>query len=253
LAWWLILLLAPLFALVACAYAAVGLGGGTGYLALMTLIGVEHSAMPSTALALNLLVTSVALLRYGLAGRIPWKVFIPFLLPAIPCAFAGGLIDAPKELFHAVLAVGLTAAGVMMLRSARSASDECPMPPATMLWLTGVPVGAVIGIASGFLGIGGGVFLGPVLLLLRWAGPKQVAAVSSMLILILSAVALAAHGARGAIEIDLMLPLAAAVLVGGAAGAHIGEAHLPATRLQQVFAVIVIIAGIFSGIKAAGS
>ena len=86
-----LLLLAPLFALVAVLYASVGLGGGTGYLALMSLFGVPQKIMPSTALILNIVVTGAAMLRFGLAGRLQWRILLPFLLPAIPAVGSGAV------------------------------------------------------------------------------------------------------------------------------------------------------------------
>jgi len=235
------LLLAPLCALVAAAYAAVGLGGGTGYLALMTLFGIDTEAMPSTALALNIVVTGAALLRFGVAGRLRFGLLLPFLITAIPAAFAGGLITAPRRLFLAVLAVGLAAAAAAMLKSA--AHTEAPVPPTRVrLWAVAIPSGIAIGLASGFLGIGGGIFLGPLILLLGWAGPREVAAMSSATVLILSIAGLAAHGLRGSVDLHIAAPLAVAVLIGGLAGAHLAETRLSGTALKRLFAIIVLIA-----------
>jgi len=236
-----LLLLVPLCALVAAAYAAVGLGGGTGYLALMTLFGMDTETMPSTALLLNVIVTGAALLRFGLAGRLQPKLLLPFLVVAIPAAFVGGLIVAPRRLFMAVLAAGLVAAAAAMLRSASSRDD--PRPPTTLrLWTVAIPAGLLIGIASGFLGIGGGIFLGPLVLLLGWAGPREVAAMSSATVFTLSVSGLAAHGLRGAIDLHIAVPLAIAVLVGGLAGAHLAETRLSPSALKRLFAVIILIA-----------
>ena len=236
-----LLLLVPLCALVAAAYAAVGLGGGTGYLALMTLFGMDTETMPSTALLLNVIVTGAALLRFGLAGRLQPKVLLPILVVAIPAAFVGGLIVAPRRLFMAVLAAGLVAAAAAMLRSASSRDD--PQPPNTLrLWTVAIPAGLLIGIASGFLGIGGGIFLGPLVLLLGWAGPREVAAMSSATVFTLSVSGLAAHGLRGAIDLHIAVPLAIAVLVGGLAGAHLAETRLSPSALKRLFAVIILIA-----------
>jgi len=246
-----LLVLLPLCALVAAAYAAVGLGGGTGYLALMTLFGIRTAAMPSTALALNVVVTGAALLRFGVAGRMRWRLWLPFMASAIPGAFLGGLIDAPRELFLGVLAFGLGAAGLAMLRSAAAPGD--PTPPSTAgLWSVALPAGAFIGLASGFLGIGGGVFLGPLVLLLGWTGPRETAALSSATVLTLSVAGLAAHGLRGSIDLEIAAPLAAAVLAGGLAGAHLAESRLSAKTIKQLFAVIVLLAAVRAGISAVG-
>ena len=235
------LLLVPLCALVAAAYAAVGLGGGTGYLALMTLFGMDTESMPSTALLLNVVVTGAALLRFGLAGRLRPRLLLPFLLPAIPAAFVGGLISAPRRVFLCALAIGLTAAAVAMLRSARSSEEPTTPSPVTLLAVA-VPSGLLIGLASGFLGIGGGVFLGPLVLLLGWAGAREVAAMSSATVFTLSVAGLAAHGLRGAIDILIAGPLAIAVLIGGLAGAHLAETRLSPTTMKRLFAVIILIA-----------
>ncbi len=236
-----LLLLVPLCALVAAAYAAVGLGGGTGYLALMTLFGMDTETMPSTALLLNVVVTGAALLRFGLAGRLRPKLLLPFLLPAIPAAFAGGLISAPRQVFLGALAIGLTAAAVAMLRSAGS-SDEPSTPAPAIVLAVAVPSGILIGLASGFLGIGGGVFLGPLVLLLGWAGPREVAAMSSATVFTLSVAGLAAHGLRGTIDLHIAVPLAVAVLIGGLAGAHLAETRLSPPALKRLFAVIILVA-----------
>jgi len=235
------LLLAPLCALIAAAYAAVGLGGGTGYLALMTLFGMDTETMPSTALALNIVVTGAALLRFSVAGRLQTGILLPFLIPAIPAAFVGGLITAPRHLFLLVLAVGLAAAAAALLKSVTNTDD--PTPPSTMrLWAVAIPAGIAIGLASGFLGIGGGIFLGPLILLLGWAGPREVAAMSSATVLILSIAGLAAHGLRGAVDLHIAAPLGVAVLIGGLAGAHLAETRLSAAALKRLFAVIILIA-----------
>lgn len=246
-----LLVLLPLCALVAAAYAAVGLGGGTGYLALMTLFGIETAAMPSTALALNVVVTGAAFVRFGVAGRMRWRLWLPFMASAIPAAFLGGLIVVPRELFLGVLAIGLGAAGVAMLRSA--AAPNVPSPPSTTrLWWVALPAGALIGLASGFLGIGGGVFLGPLVLLLGWTGPRETAALSSATVLTLSAAGLAAHGMRGSIDLAIAAPMAVAVLAGGLAGAHIAESRLSAAAIKRLFAVIVLAAAVRAGIAAMG-
>lgn len=237
-------ILIPLIMVVAGAYASVGLGGGTGYLAVMTLVGMPASAMATTALLLNLVVTGSALLRFGLAGRLRARLFLPFLLPAIPAAFAGGLVRADRKIFLALLALALAAAAIGMFRSAAKAQERDDLPERRRLLLVAIPAGLVIGFLSGFLGIGGGVFLGPLILFLGWAGPKQVAAMNSALILVLSAVALAAHGIRGGVEAMVVAPLALAAFVGGLAGATLSERKFSARTLQRVFAVIVLIAAI---------
>ncbi len=235
------LLLVPLCALVAAAYAAVGLGGGTGYLALMTLFGMDSETMPSTALLLNVVVTGAALLRFGLAGRLQPRLLLPFLIDRDSgrvCRWTDR--RAPPDI-HGGIGVGLVAAAAAMLRSAAN-SDEPSPPDPLRLWLVAIPAGLLIGIASGFLGIGGGIFLGPLVLLLGWAGPREVAAMSSATVFTLSLAGLAAHGLRGSIDIHIAGPMAVAVLIGGLAGAHLAETRLSAVTLKRLFACIILIA-----------
>lgn len=241
----LLLVLIPLVFVVAGAYASVGLGGGTGYLAVMTLVGMSTAAMAPIALFLNLVVTGTALLRFGLAGRLKWGLFLPFLLPAMPTAFLGGLVTAAdRKIFLALLAVTLMAAAFMMFRYTPNVLEQGQEPERMRLLLVAIPAGFVIGFLSGFLGIGGGVFLGPLVVLLGWANPKEVAAMNSALILVLSAIALAAHGVKGNVELPVIVPLAMAALIGGFGGATFAEKRLSARALQRIFAVIVLIAAI---------
>ena len=224
----LTLLLSPLIFVVAAVYASVGLGGGTGYLAVMALLRVPQGTLVPTALMLNILVTGIAYTRFGVAGRMRWRLFLPFFLPAIPCAFVGGLIEGDLRLFSGVLAVVLALAATGMARSAAGAAEREILPKRAALLSIAVPVGVAIGLLSGFLGIGGGVFLGPLLLLLGWAGPRQVAAMNSALIFVLSSVGLSAHLVKGHVAIVGILPLCAAALLGGLLGATIADRRLSA-------------------------
>jgi len=240
----MLLLLIPLVFIVAGAYATVGLGGGTGYLAVMTLVGVPTATMTSTALFLNIIVTGSALIRFGLAGRLKWRLFLPFLLPAMPAAFLGGFVSAERKIFLALLAATLMVAAIMMFRYAPNALEDREEPGRIRLFLVAIPAGFVIGFLSGFLGIGGGVFLGPLIMLLGWSGPKEVAAMNSALILILSTIALTAHGIKSGFDLMIFIPLAITALIGGLIGASFAEKKISARTLQRVFAVIILIAAI---------
>lgn len=243
-------LLVPLVFLVAAAYAAVGLGGGSGYLAVMTLAGLPALKMTPTALLLNLVVTGAALLRFGMAGRLRWRLLLPFLLPALPAAFAGAWISADRRIFLTILALTLTGAACSMLFHTPSNGLSATCPSSTRLLLTAIPAGLAIGFLSGFLGIGGGVFLGPLILLLGWAGPRETAALNSAIVLSLSAAGLTAHGLRGNLEATFTLPLAAAALLGGLAGATLTERALSPRAFRRWFAVILLAAALKAGMDA---
>ncbi len=236
--------LVPMVIIIAGAYASVGLGGGSGYLAVMTLVGVPAATMTPTALVLNLVVTLAAFIQFGISGHLKWRVVLPFLVPAMPAAFSGGLVTADKKLFLIVLAITLGIVAIIMARSVSGGQKEERKPSRLSLMVVGIPAGIIIGFLSGFLGIGGGVFLGPLLLLLRWAGPKQVVAINSVIVFSISAIALAAHGIKGGMELQLVVPLAAAAIVGGIAGARLSSVKLSPRTLQRVLAVIVFVAAV---------
>jgi uncharacterized protein len=249
---WLVVALCPLFAAVATAYSAVGLGGGTGYVAIMVLAGLPVQNIPSTALLLNLGVTGASLCRYGLAGRVKAGLLTPFLVPAIPAAFVGGLCRTPHRVFFVVLAVALLLAAVATFWSARQPENELRQARLRTRLVVGIPCGVVIGFVSGLVGIGGGVFVGPLILSLRWAGAKEVAAMNALLVFVLSAVGLIGHGIRGSVSLYLVVPFVIATLAGGMLGAHIGERMLSPAILRKVFATIILVAGLKAVIDALG-
>jgi uncharacterized protein len=240
---WLIAALCPFFVAVAAAYGAVGLGGGSGYVAIMVLAGIPQASIPSTALILNIGVTGMALLRYGFAGRVKLGILIPFLMPAIPAAFVGGIWQGSHRSLDAVLAAVLLVAAVLTLRPTKSMAAESQPPQLWKRLAVGIPCGVGIGIVAGLVGIGGGVFAGPVILALRWASPKEVAAMNALLVLALSVAGLLGHRLRGAISLSLVAPFVVATLLGGLLGAHVAERRLSQSSLQKIFAAIILIAG----------
>jgi uncharacterized protein len=249
---WLVAALCPLFAAVATAYGAVGLGGGTGYVAIMVLAGLPAQSIPSTALLLNLGVTGVSLCRYGLAGRVKAGLLAPFLVPAIPAAFVGGLYRTPHRVFFVVLAGALLLAAVATFWSARKTKEGLRQTCLSTRLGVGIPCGAVIGFASGLVGIGGGVFVGPLILSLRWAGAKEVAAMNALLVFVLSAVGLIGHGIRGSVSMYLVVPFVVATLAGGLLGAHLSERRLSQAVLQKIFGAIILVAGLKAVVDALG-
>lgn len=250
---WLLLLLVALCLVIAAVYGSVGLGGGTGYLAVMTLCGISSTVMPSTALMLNIIVTGSVMIRYGSAGRFRPGLFMPFILPAVPCAFLGGMLELPEGVFFGLLAAVLAIVAVITFRTSGRPEPLVVESSIWLRWTMGLLAGSVIGLASGALGIGGGVFLGPLVLLLRWAGPREVAMMTAAFIFVISASGLAAHGLRGAVDLPLLAALAAAVLVGGTVGAHLGETRLSPRILRRILALILLIAALKAGMLAMGA
>ncbi len=232
------LLLSPAFFIIALVYAAVGLGGGSAYLTALALSGVPYLIIPSTALSLNLIVSSGAFYLYWRAGWFRVGLLLPFALASIPAAFLGGLIPLGRGVFTLLLGVSLLLAALRMFWRPipRLQIERRKMPT----WWLGLPLGAVLGLLSGWVGMGGGVLLSPMLLLLRWAQPKEAAAVASAFVFLNSISGLAAHSLRGAVDLALLLPLAGAVLLGGWLGAGRGAGPWSSFTVQRLLGAIML-------------
>ncbi len=240
---------------IAVLYSSVGHGGASGYLMVLGLAGLGPDVMKPTALTLNLVVATTALVRFGRVGAFRWRTLWPFVITSLPCAFAGGAAQLDPALYKRLVAVVLLFAAVRLAyKVPRRGQLE---PVGTVPVAAGLAWGAVIGLLSGLVGVGGGIFLSPVLLLVGWATARQTAGVSAAFILINSLAGLAgfAAGHRGLpIEPGVTGVFAIAVLAGGLLGTTIGTRRLGHIGLRRVLAVVLVIAGlkmlIFSGSSA---
>ncbi len=232
-------ILAFLFFLMATCYSAVGQGGGSGYLAAMAFFSLAPETMRLTALSLNVVVSAVALWRFRRAGHFRRDLFLPLAAGSVPAAFAGGLLGLPGEIFRPMVGLVLFWAAYRLIRG-RAAGDAAAKTPTLPACLG---VGGGIGFLSGLIGIGGGIFLAPILVLRRWSDVKIAAGVSAAFILVNSLAALAGISFRGP-AIPLYLPVWMAVVVmGGWVGAGLGARRLPPRALRTVLAVILLVAG----------
>ena len=223
---------------VAFLYSCVGHAGASGYIAAMTLYGLAPGEIKPTALALNILVASVATWQFRRAGHFSGRLFWPLAAASVPCAFLGGWLNLPTQAFK--VAVGL----VLLFSAARFLFDppaeraaKHPSLPASL------GVGAGLGLLSGLTGTGGGIFLTPLGIFLRWDATKTIAAVSAAFILVNSAAGLAGHLARTRSFPEAAPTLAVAALAGGAAGSYLGSARLPHAAIKRLLAVVLAIAG----------
>lgn len=223
-------------------YASVGHGGASAYLAVMALAGVAPQEMRPVALVLNVVVSALATFKFYRAGHFRWRLFWPFAVVSIPAAYAGGAITLPGHWYKTIVGVVLVYAAWQLWRSARAGEEmrEVREPPLALAMV----IGAGLGLLSGLTGVGGGIFLSPLLLIAGWAGTKQTSAVAAPFILVNSIAGLA-----GAFMVkSTALPwhtwiLVCAVLVGGWFGAEYGSRRFANPLIRRVLAIVLAVAG----------
>ncbi|GJE43064.1 hypothetical protein AEGHOMDF_2241 [Methylobacterium soli] len=225
-------------AVVAALYSAVGQAGGTGYVAIMGLAGFAPETIKPTALALNILVSVLACIRFYRARLLTWRACYPFGVLGLPFSLLGGALHLPSSTYQPVVGALLLAAGLQMLRGSRAGVDQAGLhpPPFVLALLTG----GVIGLVSGVTGVGGGIFLAPAILTLGWADTRQTAAISATFNLINSAAALAGVWATMPV-LPAALPFwLACVGGGGIVGSWLGARHLRQRTLRLVLAALLL-------------
>ncbi|HEY5269354.1 MAG TPA: sulfite exporter TauE/SafE family protein [Anaerolineales bacterium] len=235
-------LLAALIAVVAFLYASVGFGGASGYLAVMSQFGIVPITMASTALILNIVVASIAFINYTRAGHLVKRLLIPFLVTSVPAAFLGGYCKLTDEAYYLLLYAVLTYVMLRMLfarpEPQAGTEDLRPFP----LWLALV-CGAGIGLLSGMVGIGGGVFLSPLIILARWGTPKQAAATAAGFIVLNSISGLVGRVLGGNFVLGIfgvsLLPVG---LIGALAGSFLGARHFSGLWTRRILGVVLLIA-----------
>ena len=238
----ILLLLAAGMLLAAFVYASVGHGGASAYLAAMALAGLAPAEMRPIALTLNVIVSSLAAWKFWRAGHFRWRLFWPFAAVSIPFAYLGGAITLPGQVYRIVVGLVLLYAGWQLWRSFRAGEEmrevRAPAVPLAMA------IGAAMGLLSGLTGVGGGIFLSPLLLMLGWAGTKQTSAVAAPFILVNSIAGLAAGFVAGTAALPgATWALAAAVLAGGWLGAEYGSRRFTNPVVRRFLAVVLGVAG----------
>ena len=225
-------------AVVAFLYSAVGHAGASGYIAVMSLLGLAPAEIRMAALVLNILVASIATVQFALAGHFSWRLFWPFALLAVPLAFVGGVAPLPDAALKVLLGVVLLwSAGQLLLRPPADA-DVVRAPRTGAL-----AAGGGIGLLAGLTGTGGGIFLTPLVLFLRWAPAKTAAAVSAPFILLNSIAGLGGTLATGGTVPGFVVVLLAAALAGGLAGSWLGARRIAPAGIKRLLAVVLAIAG----------
>jgi uncharacterized protein len=232
--------LALLFGAISLLYATVGQAGGTAFLALMAFAAFPPSEMRPTALALNIVAASYSTWVFGRKRAADWSKLKPLLLPSLPGAFIGGLIILDEHLYKATTGVVLLLAGITMIFRRERTDEGDHETPAWGAYLSG----ATVGLISGLTGVGGGVFLAPILIALRWASPRQAAALSAPFILANSIVGLMAVLYAGQFPSPHFALYAAGALGGAIAGTAIGLTWFSQAATRYVLAAILLAAGV---------
>lgn len=238
--------LLPLFAVTALLYAAVGFGGGSTYSALLVLSDTDYRLLPSIALACNIIVVSGGVWRFSRSGALKIRRLWPFLLTSVPAAWLGGRLVISETVFIGLLGTVLLLSGARLLTLKATPQNSEPsahIPPSHSGF--GLVAGAAIGYLAGLVGIGGGIFLAPLLYLINWGNARQIAAACSLFILVNS---LSGLGGQLTKLDDLSLlqsalgywPLLIAVLIGGQLGSWLGSARLNPVWMRRLTAILIL-------------
>ena len=227
-----------MLAVVAALYASVGHGGASGYLAVMALFGVSATVMRPTALILNVLVSLLATVIFARAGQVRWRILVPFVITSVPMAFLGGTRTLQDSSFRIVVAV------VLVFVAVRLFIPALQRPARTLSLPIALVIGAVIGALSGLIGVGGGIFLTPLLILWGWSTPREAAAVSAPFILVNSIAGLAGMMTQGIHCEQWIWWACAAVVVGGWIGAQWSIRGASQRTLRVLLGVVILVAAV---------
>jgi uncharacterized membrane protein YfcA len=253
----LLVFITPLFFGISFIYSSVGFGGGSSYIAVLVLFGISLFAVPPIAQILNIIVAGIAMITFTRAKHFSLKFSLPFL-SSVPFAFFAGTIALPEQHLTLLFILALFAASAALLLSGiRGRFEKLKEKKAKGLRildtrkiiLVGIPTGIVLGIVAGLVGIGGGIWLSPLLILAGVADPKQAAATSSLFIVANSLSGFFGQSLSKPIDPAILLPLALVVLAGGLLGARVGALRLDHDKIRIIVGAIVAIAGVNLMIK----
>ncbi|MEN3973458.1 sulfite exporter TauE/SafE family protein [Sphingomicrobium sp. XHP0235] len=238
------------FFLTAFLYSGVGFGGGSTYTALLVLSGLSLRLVPLVALACNIIVVAVGASRFASVGAFSWRRFWPLALLSIPAAWLGGSLMLPEGVFIAVLAIVLFLAGLVMIFGAPKREARGRDHPRAY----DVASGAGLGFVAGVTGIGGGIYLSPLLHLRGWGSARLIAGTCGMFILVNSLAGLAGQSMKFGTSLFVttllsVWPLALAVLLGGALGSWVGATRLSSRWLRILSAILILAVSVRLGLR----
>tara|TARA_Y100000992_G_C21242435_1_gene481451 strand:+ start:51 stop:797 length:747 start_codon:yes stop_codon:yes gene_type:complete len=244
------IILSVLFFITAILYSSVGFGGGSTYLALLLIWDIPYYIFPLIALFCNIIVVSGNSFNYIRAGNFNFRLLVPFLFGSIPFAFIGGSLVIQKEIFEILLFCVLSIAGILLLINNKSFDDKNIIVKKLNFFLAFV-IGAILGFVSGVVGIGGGIFLSPILLLLKAENPKVIATTASLFILINSVSGILGQLTKSSFLNEIMnyWPLFLWVLIGGFLGNFINIKILSGRMLALITSILVIFVAMRMGYR----
>ena len=223
---------------VAFLYSSVGHGGASGYIAVMALAQVSSTIIRPTSLVLNIVVAAIGSVQFWRAGHFRCSLFWPFAIGSIPAAFYGGSLTLPTRALNILIAVVLLLSAVRLLIQLQPAAEtHAPSKPIALV------TGGVLGFLAGLTGTGGGIFLTPLMIILRWASTKEAAAVSVVYILVNSVAGLAGAMQKGITLPPYLGPLIGAVVIGGSFGSYFGSRRFSVPVIHVLLASVLILAG----------
>ena len=244
------IILSIFFFITAILYSSVGLGGGSTYLELMLIWNIPYYIFPILALICNIIVVSGNSINYVRSGNLNFKLLAPYLIGSIPFSFFGASMSLTKELFEILLFVILIIAGIFLLIESKSFNND-QIKINSIPKILSVSIGSIIGFTSGIIGIGGGIFLSPILFLMKAGYPKQIATTASLFILINSI-----FGVAGQLTKDIVFdeflnywPLFIVVLIGGQIGNFLNIKFLSGKTLAIITSLLVIFVAIRMGFR----
>jgi len=232
-----------LFLFVAFLYSSVGLGGGSSYTALMAIWGISYMLIPTTSLTLNLIVTLIGMINFWRNGHGRLDLIVPFLVTSIPMAYLAGTLKLPEGIFQILLLTTLifVVIRIYFLNNLRFSFRLSGAPK----WIFIFGLGGLLGFVAGTVGIGGGIYLVPLIIMFGLGSEKEAAAAGALFIWVNSLAGVIARAQKGTFDPEFILPLAVAVAIGGFFGSYLGSVKFEAKAIQKVMGVVIIIAIIF--------
>lgn len=237
-------LLAPLFGGVALLYSSVGLAGGSSYIALLTIFGIDYLFIPTVSLSMNIMVSTLGVWNFFKGRHARLRLILPFLISSIPLAWLGGTIHLSPQIFHTLLFIFLAIVALKIYCFSSFKITAKPSQPLAIF--LSLAIGAGLGFISGALGLGGGIYLIPLIVLFGLGNQKEAAACGTFFIWANSVSGLAARiGSQPIPPFKILAPLLVSVAIGGYAGSFFGANRISSQTMQRILGIIIVIALMF--------